>query len=545
MRKNYLKCLGVLCSFALSSGLYAQEAYRDHQTLGQRLQELATQHATASLETIADTPGGNPIYCLTIGGTNHQDNPAVAVVGGIDGKHILGPELALRFAEKLLQSSEDSVQQLLSGTTFYVFPNMSPDGTAQYFDALQYERSANAKPADMDRDGRVNEDPYEDLNQDGRITMIRVEDATGDYLPHPDDARILVKASAIPGASGRYKVYSEGIDNDKDGKFNEDGEGGIYFNKSLTYKHPHFESGAGEHAVSEPENRALLDFLFEAWNVYAVMSFGPDNNLAEPWQYNEEKTKIRVISSVLKDDLKIFEDVAKSYQDLVNTDEAPKAQPKGGDFAQWAYFHYGRLSFTTPGWWFPKAVSDTVEMDGPESRELKFLKWAEEEDITDYFVDWETVDHPDFPNNQVEVGGITPFVMHTPPVTYLDSLADVHSAFIYQLANMKPQIAIENTKVVALGNNVYRIDVDIHNPGQLPALTELGERNVWLKKVKVEVMLNDNQELLSGNRIYLYDNLKAGETKKLSWLIQGRGSIDLTAGSPQTGKIESNIQLAK
>src|SRR5690606_27328100 len=75
-----------------------------------------------------------------------------------------------------------------------------------------------------------------------------------------------------------------GVDNDKDGNFNEDGDEGIQFNKNSTYNYKNFLPGAGEHAVSEKENRALFDFLYDAFNVYAVVVFGPMNNLSNPIQ---------------------------------------------------------------------------------------------------------------------------------------------------------------------------------------------------------------------------------------------------------------------
>ena len=79
----------------------------------------------------------------------------------------------------------------------------------------------------------------------------------GDYRTHPDDPRVLIKADISKGEKGKYLLMPEGSDNDKDGSFNEDGEGGVWFNKNFTYKHPSFTTGSGEFAVSENETRAL------------------------------------------------------------------------------------------------------------------------------------------------------------------------------------------------------------------------------------------------------------------------------------------------
>ncbi|TAH09950.1 MAG: peptidase M14, partial [Sphingobacteriia bacterium] len=190
-------------------------------------------------------------------------------------------ELVIGFAENLLKASgTDSIKNLLQKTTYYLFPNMSPDASEQYFAKLKHERTGNATATDDDRDGRLNEDPFDDLDGNGKITFMRIESPFGEYKLHPDDARVLIKADATKGEKGKYLIQSEGIDNDKDGSFNEDGEGGIAFNKNLTYKHKTFASGAGDYPASEKETRALLDFLYDAFNVYAVVSFGTNNNLS-------------------------------------------------------------------------------------------------------------------------------------------------------------------------------------------------------------------------------------------------------------------------
>jgi hypothetical protein len=167
-------------------------------------------------------------------------------------------------------SGTDSIKNRLAKTTYYVFPNMSPDAMEQYFAKLKYERNGNATETDDDRDGKLNEDGFDDLDGNGKITMMRIESPIGEYKVNPDDARILIKADASKGEKGKYILLSEGFDNDKDGNLNEDGEGGISLNKNFTYRHNTFGAGAGDFPVSEKETRALLDFLYDAFNVYAV-----------------------------------------------------------------------------------------------------------------------------------------------------------------------------------------------------------------------------------------------------------------------------------
>ena len=84
-------------------------------------------------------------------------------------------------------------------------------------------------------------------------------------------------------------MYSEGIDNDKDGKFNEDGAGGVSFNSNFSYNYEEHGLNAGLYPMSEPESKAVADFLFDHFNIYSVFAFGPQDNLGQPLKAAERQ----------------------------------------------------------------------------------------------------------------------------------------------------------------------------------------------------------------------------------------------------------------
>lgn len=546
MKKYYLS----MCLLALSVFGFAQ-GYRNHAQLSQKLKSLeAVSGGAAKVQSITKTLGGKDIWMMEIGLGDRANHPAVAVVGGVEGAHLVSQEITIGFIEKLLANvQKDSIINLLNTTTFYVFPNMSPDSTEQYFAALKYERSGNAFPTDDDRDGKINEDPYEDLNGDGLITMIRVEDATGKWITHPADSRIMIAANTEKGERGKYLIYTEGTDNDKDGAFNEDGEGGVHFNKNLSFDPPFFAPGAGEHPVSEPENRALLDLLHERANVFAVVTIGPANNLAEPWKFDRSKTTMRVITGVLENDAKMNKMVSDLYKKSVNTKDAPASSASKGDFMQWAYFHYARLSFSTPGWWAPKfeipkdtTAAKKYKASDDKNADVDFLRWAEKEGL-DVFVPWKKIMHPDFPGKHVEVGGFKPYIKLNPPDKAIDKIADTHTTFLLALGNARPELDLINLKTEPLSNGITRITVTAFNKGLLPAVADVGLNNYWVKQVNLSVSLSKDQTLVGGKKVVILGNLQPGESVEVSWLVKGKGSTTIEGGAPQTGFKKLNVTL--
>ncbi|MBW6479869.1 MAG: hypothetical protein K0B37_10610 [Bacteroidales bacterium] len=528
---------------AYSTGSSGPYDYSNHEQLGQRLQSLYSAYPRlVQVESLARTKGNKDIWLLTIGTGDIENKPALAVVGGVSGDHLLGSELAIQFAERLLAGSGDEkIRNLLDSVSFYVFPDMSPDAREQYFRPIRYERLGNANPTDLDRDGKIGEDGYDDLNNDGLITMMRIKDPTGEWMKHPDDERIMVKGRPEKGERGQYLLFSEGIDNDKDGRFNEDGEEGVIFNRNFTFKYPAFERGAGEHAVSEIETRAIADFLFEAKNVFAVISFGPANNLSKPLTYNERESNARIHTGWKEKDITINQKISHLYNNHLGKSAPPASPGSDGDFFQWAYFHYGRFSFSTQGWEIPSP--DQSEKDDYSSDELKFLRWAEEQQLENVFVPWTPVEHPDFPGRQVEVGGLKPFVMKNPPYSMVDSIAEKHTAFIMEVANLRPQIDIVNLKTEKLGRNLTRITLDVINRGSFPTASQTGEQVRWMQKTVLRVSPGNNQTMLSGKPVDVIGAIDGRSSEERSWLIRGSGSVTIRVGAEASGFKEVRVDL--
>jgi hypothetical protein len=293
----------------------------------------------------------------------------------------------------------------------------------------------------------------------------------------------------------------------------------------------------------------VLDYLYERFNVFAVVTFGPTNNLSEPWKFDKSKNAGRVPGGILENDAKPAKLASDLYKKSVTLKDAPAAGPQKGDVSQWAYFHYGRQSFSTPGWWAPKfeipkdtAVAKKLKANDDKNTDVDFVRWADKEKV-DVFMNWTKISHPDFPNMNAEIGGFKPFVKTNPPYNYVDKLATEHTKFIASIASKKPQVDLVNLKTEPLDGGVTRITVTIQNTGLFPAVADIAKNNNWLKLVKLTLNTTGDQSIVGGKKITLFPNLEAGESKTISWLVKGKGKVTIEAGAPQTGFKTLNASL--
>jgi hypothetical protein len=553
-----LACLGL---FLRAEG---QNQYNDHKSMLQKIDAMGRDYSSlCTVRSLCETAGGNKVVVLTIGTGDKDNKPGIAVVGGTGGSHILGKELALGFASSLLkESTSPEIRGLLGKITFYVFPDVSPDASGQFFSDLKFERSVNARPVDEDRDFTTDEDPFEDLNKDGFITIFRVTDPAGTYIEAEEDNRVMVPADPGKGQKGAFIVYTEGIDNDKDDSFNEDGPGGVNFNRNLTFNYEEFGANAGLHPVSEPETKAVLDFLFDRFNIYVVFAFGPQDNLGQPMKSSErpapaqaaqpqitfqgqsqsqmmgqmrQMTGERKFTSILKSDEVINKLVSDKYHEITGVKGAPVTKTDPGNFMDWAYFHYGRYSFSTPAWWFP------VERD--KNADAAFLKYAAENKIENVFIPWTEIKHPDFPGKKTEVGGIKPFVTINPPAEKLEELITKNYKFIVSIAQMHPELEFLDMKVENKGENIFRLSLKVHNSGIFATCAEAGAMNAWTRLMRINLETADNQMFLSGQKVQRVLRLEGGSSAEFSWLISGKGNVKITAGAVNTGIITTSAEL--
>jgi hypothetical protein len=554
--KKIILFLTVICST-----LYPQ--YHSQNELTGTLQQIPKQYSHVNVESLVKTPNGNDVWVVTIGKGEKQNRKAILVVGGIEASSLVGSEYALKFIQHLSQSygKVDSITKLLDNTTVYVVPRANPDASEAFFTKPLAERETNYTPNDDDHDAAVDEDDVEDLNKDGIISWMRIKDPQGEWIVNPDEPRLMKKADASKGEQGIYRLLREGIDNDKDGEWNEDPAGGTDFNRNFTYNYQFFGKNSGNHQISENVTKALADFVFDHQNIAVIFSFSSNDNLTTAWKNEPAKGESPVISSVTKDDEDYFGYISRKFGEITKLKDAPKPVKGEGAFSEWAYYHAGRWSFAARPWWsaeIPKskdtlAVKDSTkrtseskkeEKEKPDDPNIKTLKWYDAVGAKNIFVHWSKFAHPDFSGQEVEIGGVKPFILTNPPAESLDSYSRSYSNNLIFLSAQLPSISLSNQKVEKVNGNVFRVSIDIVNNGFLPTNSVMGDKTRWIRNVRVVLEKAKGNSIASGKSKQILDPIKgSGGFKTLSWIVVGKGTVVISAESPVAGKAEMNIEL--
>jgi len=550
--------------------------YYDDKSLARHLASLAGEHPDlVRVESIALSRGQRKVWLIEAGKGPRQDRktrPAMLVVAGVEGDDLIGCSLAVSWVEHLVGHYEEdaAIARLLKTTTIYVIPRLNPDAAERFFVRPQIETPLNGKPVDDDHDGFIDEDGPEDLNGDGLITWMRIEDPQGDYILDPKDARLLVKADHLKGEAGAWRYLTEGIDNDHDERWNEDGSGGVNFNRNFPYGYEFFAPDAGVHQISEAETRALADFVIEHPNIGIVVTYGAADNLSKTPESASSTERRKPMTAISEDDVGYYRAMGESFRNALGLDGELEGASVPGSLSDWMYFHRGRLSLAAKAWSPAVAVevskaaekkektqeqakaeeekgADGEGKDKSDERneqERKELKWFDEH-APDAFLQWRPVEHPDFPKQRAEVGGYRPFALTNPPTEMIESVAGKHCDFLTATAQRLARIGIRKIETKHLGRSVYEVEIQVENTGFLPTLLSHGQTTREINPTRLVLNLDD-ELVLSGTRITNLPIIRgSGGMAELRYIVRAaeRKRIEFEVVSALGGRVEGTIEL--
>ncbi|MCJ7681855.1 MAG: M14 family metallopeptidase, partial [Candidatus Aminicenantes bacterium] len=318
------------------------------------------------LYVAAKSFSGREIYQITL--TNkktgkHTDKPAMFVDGNRHSGEVTAAESAFWMIHHMLVNygSDTEITRLLDNFTFYFRPKNNPDGSLLYLQTAQTLRST-VRPYDNDGDGLLDEDPAEDLDGDGWIRQMRVKvpKGEGDYIIDSVDpkGRLMKRA---PRGEGVYKLMSEGVDNDGDGRVNEDGIGGLDLHRNYVENwrpmaeatgRGYTQGGAGAYPLSEPETRSLVVFLLEHPHISVMNTMDttvpmhlrpPSTSPSEERMYPEDLDLYKYFDEKGKE-ISGYERAGDVFQDY------GRGRPLFGHSPDFGYWYYGAIWYGDELW---------------------------------------------------------------------------------------------------------------------------------------------------------------------------------------------------
>ncbi len=567
-------CFGVMLLILDASAGAQPVAYHDYQAMSKRLTALRkSEPDLLRVQTVAESRDQRKIWLVEVGVGAELDRstrPAVLVVAGVEGNDLVGSSLALSWLQTLVATyrNDPNVATLLETTTLYVFPRLSPDAAEHFFATPRMEMLVNGKPRDDDHDALVDEDGPDDLNGDGLVTWMRIGDRRGQYILDPNENRLLIKADPLKGEAGRWRYLTEGLDNDGDEHWNEDGAGGVNFNRNFPYHHELFAPDAGLHQVSEPATRALADFVVRHPNIGIVLTYGAADNLLKTPKATDSPERRKPMTALDAKDVPFYRVSGELYRETLGLDKELEGASESGTFSDWMYFHRGRLSVAVRPWTPALAIAlaeadenqDEGAEPGPEKdRKGKGSKKDEDErgkesrdelawfdaHVPGAFHAWTPYDHPDFPDQRVEIGGYGPFARTNPPEEMLANLAAGHARFLTALAGQLPRIGIGRSQCTHRGESVFEIEIRVENTGFLPTVLAHGERTREVHPTRI-VMDLEAERFLSGVRTTFLPVIRgSGGMTEARWTVHvpDRKEIRFQVISTLAGRVEGVIDL--
>lgn len=486
------------------------------------------------------------------------------------------------------------VTELVDNLVWYIVPRLDVDGAEAYLTAKPAGKDPN--PVDDDGDFLFDEDPPEDIDGDGFIVQMRQKDPKGEWKISENDPRIMVRKVSDDRGGIYYKLYSEGIDNDKDEKVNEDSfRMGFLSNRNYpgNWKAQTVQRDSGKYPMEESVTRAEVDFVANHPNIALyvqhhccghVILRPPATRSDKDFKYKRDLELYKVASarclehsgwdlasSVYDWHFPIQNANKKSTQVYRDKDGKLKNTPagmypeestfqSGNGFDPWeddcecerGYFAWGSSIETMYDLFGIFAMGDEhwnipdYDKDGKVTTAER-LKWNDEDMDGKIFIDWHTYDHPTL--GDVEIGGWRRRKVSPPEGELIQEECEMGNRFVLYLGGLAPDVAVGETEITDKNGGVFQVDVKAENRGFLPTATEMAQDLKICEPVLLEVIPDDNIEIIYGEtKIKLGQIDGHSESPKISYILrlkdQSRtGQLRIQVRSQKAGKDSKDISI--
>jgi murein tripeptide amidase MpaA len=548
--------------------------YYDYAELTAALLAFAEAYPSLTqLQSIGKSYEGRDIWCMTLTQRHTgpaEEKPAFWLDANIHATEVTGAMAALHLIQYLLTNYETDafVRRLLDERALYVVPRVNPDGAELYLTTGNYLRSGTrAYPYADERDGLY---PF-DIDGDGRILEMRIEDPDGAWKISARDPRLMRRRAPDEEGGIYYRVYTEGLIRNYDGyeiKLAHPYQG-LDFNRNFGYVWvpEGVQRGSGPYPFSEPEVRAIAQFYSEHANIsIAVACHTYGGAILRPWSDKAD-------DQMPLDDLYLYKEMGARGTEITGYPHGAVSdifrfnprQPIHGAFDDWAFDQFGIFAFTVELW-------DMIGEAGIKDR--KFVEWlrqhTEEDDLKLFawndrhldgkgFVDWYPFEHPQL--GPVEIGGWSEReTFGNPPAQFLLQTLEPNTQFAVALARMLPRLVLRELTAEPLGGSVYRLRAVLVNTGYLPTYTSSqAQLRGAVRPLHVQLSLPESAEIVVGlayqeigqlegraNKRSLWgSDFATDNLKKLEWVVYAPagGPALLVAAAQRAGTVRGCVEL--
>ncbi len=468
-----------------------------------------------SKTSIGQSYEGREIWLLTV--TNHAlgtpgEKPAVWIDGNIHASEVTASAAIVHLVDHLTAGfgSDPAITRALDTRTFYLVPRVNPDGAelARAEVPFVVRGSVHPWPETDQRDGLI----ASDVDHDGRILQMRVEDPNGTWKPYANDARLMVAREPDEDGTGPYyRLLAEGTIQQYDGVRVPTApyRAGIDPNRQFPYKWERKVEGpwdAGEYPGSEPEIGALLRAITDQKNICAYFAYHTFSGV-HIRAYSDQAD-----DALPADDLWTYEFLGRMATDLTGYPSISgfhdfRYHPKSvirGVGTDWVFDHLGIYGWTTEFWNALRAagLDDAHPLEWyrthPLDEELQLLAWVDD-NVPGGYVEWYRYDHPQL--GLVELGGWhSELVFRNPPPHLLEAEIAPHSALAVRIALSSPLLRHRDTFVEQLGDDTWRVRVVVENAGWMT--TSVTRRAVdagYVRPIVARITLPAEAELVTGS----------------------------------------------
>ena len=555
--------------------------YYTFDELTDALKQMAASYPQfARLSDVGISPEGRLLWLLTI--TDYstgtpEEKPAYYIDGNFHAGEVTGSMVALYTAEALLKrSTEAAIARLLKEVTFYIIPRVSPDGAEVYLTTPAGLRSVpRAYPEPEQQPGLV----AEDMDGDGQIVLMRVKSPYGDWKVSALDSRLMERRRPDEWDGEFYRVYQEGRLEQPETLQGDPQPAPSLWGMDLNRNFPCSwdveakQAGAGVYPLSEPETKAVADFIISHPNIGYVSTLHTTGGalLRLPGIKPEKQAP--------KLDIEIFKAIGSMAAEetgyfsinVFNEFFADPALVLSGAFDDWLYCNRGIPAHTIELWDLANRSGITDIYPRKEKSEtellqdnLKIMQWNDRMLQGKAFVNWKAFQHPQL--GEVEIGGfLTKTFLQNCPPEFLAAECSKVCNFLIRNAKTLPKLWLESFSCSAIDANTWRVEIKVGNIGYLPThLTQEALQLKTAKEVIAELKGAEVADHLPATRKLGHLAGRAGRSgrfmdggyrgrvdadcsKKVIWLIQGQegDSCQIQISCPTAGVLRHEWRLQK